>query len=145
MMDKIKKEELRVALVILFDCDGRILLQHRTEDAARLPGHWAFFGGSIGEGESPKEAVCREAVEELNYKLVDPSLILEQDFELSNAQGRLYIFIDEFLSDKALLKLGEGQGWGWFYLSEIYKLKMIDQDRKIIEQAMLVINARRNA
>lgn len=71
---------LNAALIILYDRQNRILLQHRTVDAERLPDCWAFFGGQIDVGESPLEAVYREAFEELNCRLRFPRLVLERDF-----------------------------------------------------------------
>ncbi|MDP2708681.1 MAG: NUDIX domain-containing protein [bacterium] len=56
-----------VALIILFDQDKKILLQHRAEDAKRLPGYWGFFGGGIDQGETPEQAVRRETMEVLKY------------------------------------------------------------------------------
>ena len=61
-----------VAVLILYDGDGRILLQHRTEDAPTFPDCWAFFGGGLEEGETPEQAVEREIIEELAYKLRSP-------------------------------------------------------------------------
>lgn len=124
----------KVALIILHDSEKKILLQHRTEDAERLPGYWAFFGGSIEPGESPEDAAKREALEELNYELKNPEKILEQEFSLLNSKNDyMYVFIDNFNGNKDDLKLNEGQGWGWFKPNETEQLKMIDHDRKIIK------------
>ena len=41
---------------------GRVLLQHRTDDAPSYPGHWGMFGGS-GEPEdedNPLRTIRRE-------------------------------------------------------------------------------------
>ena len=51
----------RVALFVLRDAQGRVLIQLRTQDAPILPGHWGFFGGGIEKGESPEAAVRRPA------------------------------------------------------------------------------------
>lgn len=121
----------KVALIILYDHENNLLLQHRTKDAAVLPDYWAFFGGGIKEGETPEDAVRREAFEELNYKLKFPQLFIEQDFKINNAEGHMYIFIEAFNAYKSELKLQEGQGWGWYDTSGIEALKMIDHDRRI--------------
>src|ERR1700730_3711094 len=39
-----------VSVLILYDNDSKILLQHRTTDAPTFPDYWAFFGGGIEEG-----------------------------------------------------------------------------------------------
>ncbi|MEU1395288.1 NUDIX domain-containing protein [Micromonospora zamorensis] len=42
-----------VALVLLVDPSGAVLLQHRDEDAPASPGQWSLPGGHIEPGESP--------------------------------------------------------------------------------------------
>lgn len=123
----------KVALIILYDTEQRFLLQHRTADARLLPGHWAFFGGGLKDGETPEDALRREALEEIGHQVKSPKLILEQDFREEETVGRLYIFIEHFDADKSALRLNEGQGWGWFSVAESERLKMIDRDRQIIK------------
>ena len=121
-----------VVLIILYDAQKRFLLQHRTSDAQLLPDHWAFFGGGIKAGETPKEALYRETREELNYTPKSPKLVLEQDFREGAVSGRLHIYIEVFRGDTSELKLQEGQGWGWYNETELDRLKMISRDKKII-------------
>ena len=45
------------ALIVLYDNNHRMLLQHRDNNAPWLPNSWAFFGGGIEYGESAEEAV----------------------------------------------------------------------------------------
>ena len=48
---------------------GKVLMQLRDDRAGIAhPRAWGFFGGSICEGETPEEAVRREAIEELRYE-----------------------------------------------------------------------------
>ena len=122
-----------VALILLYDSDGKVLLQHRTEDAATLPGYWAFFGGRVNEGEAPEEAVRREAKEELDYLPRSPELILEHAFSEGDASGNLYVFAERFAGDMSVLRLQEGQGWGWFDAGGIKPLRMVARDRGILE------------
>ncbi|MFI6329953.1 NUDIX hydrolase [Micromonospora chersina] len=53
-----------VALVLLVDASGAILLQHRDEHAPVSPNQWSLPGGRIEPGESPEEAARRELLEE---------------------------------------------------------------------------------
>lgn len=123
----------KVSLIILYDSENRLLLQHRTPDAKLLPDYWAFFGGGLKDGETPDNAVWRETFEELNHVLKSPQLILERDFQEDDTRGHLYIYTEQFNGDKASLKLMEGQGWGWFKESETHQLKMTMRDRNIIK------------
>mgnify|MGYP001253019282 CR=1 FL=1 len=125
--------KLKVALIVLYDSEKKFLLQHRSEDAERLPCYWGFFGGGIRKAESPEDAVRRETFEELNHKLKFPELVVKQNFELENFNGFMYVYIEEFNGIKSKLRLQEGQGWGWFKEYEIDKLKMTNNDRGVVK------------
>jgi len=122
----------RAVIIIPYDMERAFLLQHRSDDASLMPGRWAFFGGKIEEGETPEDAIKREAYEELLMELDAPELIFEQDFTEGDVSGHLYVYVEYYNGDKDSLKLQEGQGWGWYKESEVDKLKMIGRDRKII-------------
>jgi 8-oxo-dGTP diphosphatase len=53
-----------IALVLLVDPSGAVLLQHRDEDAAASPNRWSLPGGHLEPGETPAEAARRELLEE---------------------------------------------------------------------------------
>ena len=53
-----------VALVLLVDSSGAVLLQHRDPDAGASPNQWSLPGGHVEPGESPEEAARRELLEE---------------------------------------------------------------------------------
>ena len=121
-----------VAIIILYDQDKKILLQHRAEDAKRLPGYWAFFGGSIEAGETPEQAVKREALEELNYELSSPRMMLKQNFFWKDENNEKHVFVEKYDPNKKIT-LGEGQNLGWFHLSELDGLKIVDHDIEVLK------------
>jgi isopentenyldiphosphate isomerase len=58
----------------LFDRSGRLYLQKRAADKDRYPGCWdTSVGGHVAAGESPNEAIRREAREELAIDLDGPA------------------------------------------------------------------------
>lgn len=134
--------DYKVALIILYDLENRLLLQHRTKDARLLPDHWAFFGGGLKKGETPLEALKRESLEEINHQIINPELFSEQPFKEADTEGYLYIYIEPFNKDKSCLKLNEGQGWGWFKDTQISQLRMIERDRQIVNS---IFNHLKNA
>ena len=123
--------ERNVACILLYDDKKRILLQHRAEDAERLPGYWAFFGGGIEKGETPKEAVIRESLEELSYQLENPELVVVQRFEGQCIKGLKNVFMEKYNPHKGI-SLNEGQNKGWFNVDDSLKLKMISHDKKVL-------------
>jgi 8-oxo-dGTP diphosphatase len=55
---------VQLALVLLVDRQGRLLMQHRTDDAPIAPGRWGFPGGHVEQAELPLDAAHRELLEE---------------------------------------------------------------------------------
>lgn len=124
----------QVALIILYDEDNRLLLQHRSEDAPTLPGFWGFFGGDIEANENPLEAIHRETREELEYSLENPTLLLEPELVLPNGRIKAFIYVEKLNNEKSRLTLREGQDMGWFKPPEHLSLKMMPHDMEILER-----------
>ena len=127
-----------VSVFILYTSSGHILLQHRTDDAFRLPGYWAFFGGGIEQGENPTEALRREIREELSYEVQGPKFFLAQKVRDEENDITKYVFVEQYQDQP--LQLGEGQAMGWFSPDETHGLKMIDHDRFVVEQVRDYLN-----
>lgn len=127
-----------VSLFILYTPTGHILLQHRTHDAFRLPNYWAFFGGGIEQGESPTEALAREVLEELSYKVQNPHFLMAQTVRDEEDVNTKYVFVEPYRDQP--LQLGEGQAMGWFSPDETQGLKMIEHDRAVIERMRDYLN-----
>jgi 8-oxo-dGTP diphosphatase len=53
-----------VAIVLLVDPSGAVLMQHRDDHAPVSPNQWALPGGHIEPGETPEIAAHRELLEE---------------------------------------------------------------------------------
>src|SRR3989344_3771103 len=121
-----------IAVIILYDKDRKILLQHRAGSTKRLQNYWGLFGGGIEAGETPEQAVRREATEELSYELINPRLVMTQDFVYKDEKSIKYVFMEEYDENKKLV-LGEGRGMKWYDLAELGGLKIIDHDARVFE------------
>lgn len=126
------------ATVMLYTKEGKVLLQHRSEDAPRKPGIWSAFGGGMEEGELPEQTARRELMEELEYEITQPHLLATEDF--TDMLGTGYNFIEEYDSGQSLV-LHEGQGYGWFTFAEAlelpiseYRYRMICRLREYLER-----------
>jgi 8-oxo-dGTP pyrophosphatase MutT (NUDIX family) len=104
--------ERRVAVVLLVDPRGRILMQHRDANAHVSPNQWAFPGGKIEPGETPDEAARRELLEETGLRVpaVEPLWELTRP-SVSNADGlvEMHIFCAPTEATQDDIVLGEGQ------------------------------------
>ena len=117
-----------VSVLILYNKDKEILLQHRAKDAKRLPDYWAFFGGGIEDGETPEQALRREIFEELEYKVLNPTKVLVQKFTHNEDENTKYVFVEEYDYSQPLLQ-HEGQNKGWWKFDDLEQLKIVDHDK----------------
>ena len=128
-----------VACIILYDREKRILLQHRTKNAAKFPDYWAFFGGHLKEKETLIDALKREAHEELEFYSKKPKLIMVQEFYFRRKRVVQHVFI-EYCRKKESLKLHEGQGWGWYSIEDAMGLKIVPHDIIVLKNLKRVLN-----
>ena len=124
----------RVALFILRDKEGRVLLQHRSSTAESLPNYWAFFGGGIEQNETPEEAVKREAREELGIELKGLTFFKRYEFQEEKGLYEKFVYTSPInqLHEEMRKQQKEGQNLGLFSLGELTNLKISDNDRIIL-------------
>jgi 8-oxo-dGTP pyrophosphatase MutT (NUDIX family) len=134
----VKMAKRDVSVLILYNATRHILLQHRADDAFRLPNSWALFGGGIEQGESPAEALERELLEELSYQVQSPYLLLTQTIRDEEDENTKYVFVEQYQDQP--LQLGEGQAMGWFTPDETHRLKMIEHDRTVVSRVRDYLN-----
>ena len=116
----------RTALFVLEDEKGRLLIQHRSKDAKRHPNYWGFFGGGIEEGETPEDAVKREAKEELGLDLKDLKFFRRYEQKQEDGFHEKFVFIASLnCSIEELRKhQKEGQGLELFFSKDLDNLKI---------------------
>jgi len=121
--------------LIIENLEGRVLLMLRDNKLTiPYPNYWTLLGGFVEEGETLEEALKREIMEELNYKIKDFKFFgkyFSEDKErnLLKEHNVFYTVGDYKCSD---FDLGEGQEIRFFSKDEILKLKVPPIARKII-------------
>lgn len=77
--------------LIIVNENGRVLMGHRCKptDADQ----WSFAGGSVELGETPKEAVKREAQEEMS--LTVKRMMYLGSFELGGVEDFIFMTVEE--------------------------------------------------
>ena len=131
-------EMRKVAIFVLRDESGKILLQHKDAGAPRLANYWAFFGGGIEKDETPEQAVKREAKEELQIDLTEYKFFKKYTYtpdELVKNAVEIYMFTAslEWPVEQLKKQQLEGDNLGLFTFEETKKLKIWEKDRKVIE------------
>ena len=97
-----------IAIVVLTDRDGRVLMQHRGPDAQTEPGRWTPPGGHLEPGEDPLTAAHRELFEETGLTAaLTPCRVVDQ----VGADGdgvRFHVFAGDTDAGSEDVILGEG-------------------------------------
>jgi len=112
--------------------DPMVLLQKKWDHP--LHGNkWCIFGGHKGGKESPLDAAKREIREELGIYMTMPELF--DVFEFNNFGGlRYYVYYSLLFQQLSDISLREGGGFALLSPTEIEKLPLIGNDRKILKK-----------
>lgn len=104
---------IRLAVVVLVDPQGRLLLQERDEHAPIAPDQWGMVGGHVEDGEDFEPAAYRELEEETGVRLEPGELRLWRDAEFayagSAAPNRYTIWVAPTTLTDADIVVGEGR------------------------------------
>jgi 8-oxo-dGTP pyrophosphatase MutT (NUDIX family) len=76
-----------LAVVLLVDPRGWVLLQERDEGAPRAANQWGMVGGHVEDDEDFEPAAYRELVEETGVRLPPGTLRLWRDAEYTYPDG----------------------------------------------------------
>ncbi len=124
--------ERKVALIVFYDRENKILLQDRRK-ISKIGEEWGFFGGGINEGETAEQAVIRETEEELGYKLTDFKYLGNCKNTFDGFVVDRAVFVSP-LEDKLMgFTLGEGDGMRLFEFSGAKKLRMVPGDKAVLD------------
>ena len=114
-------DKVPTVVVVLPFISNKVLMQLRDfKQEIAYPGHWGFFGGTIGNNEAPLEAALREIEEEINIKPLQ-LCFLGTDFIPSHNFS--YIFSFRLTRQLSSFELKEGLDIDFITLNDIEKKK----------------------
>ena len=125
------KPMLLVAAVALVDADGRVLVAQRPAGKS-MAGLWEFPGGKIEPGETPEQALKREALEELGLKLCDNCM--QPLIFASHSYPDFHLLMPLFVCRRweGIPLAHEGQALKWLRPSQMADLPMPPADRPLV-------------
>lgn len=82
---------MRVAVAVIFDENGRILLTQRPSHAEH-GGQWEFPGGKLEAGEHPETALKREVMEEVGLNVLDMTFLTDVEHSYASKNVLLHVW-----------------------------------------------------
>ena len=128
------KPRLEVVGALLFNSERRILACRRPPQDV-WAGWWEFPGGKIDEGETEKEALRREIMEELGIIVNPKSRVASLQYEYEDRFVSLSIW-DCGVVDHESIDVKEHDLISWLDQSSLNTVKWLPADKPLIEEWM---------
>lgn len=125
---------IHVAVGVIFNSDGRILIARRAEDAHQ-GGLWEFPGGKVDAGETIHQALNRELYEELDIHVdtTEPLIQIRHDY----ADKSVLLDVYKVLSFSGEARGVEGQPLRWVEQTELTSYAFPAANKPIINALQL--------
>lgn len=127
-------DRVHVAVAVITDAQGRILLAQRAADAHQ-GGLWEFPGGKVEPDEDLASALCRECLEELGIQVLDhqPLIRIEHHY----ADRHVLLDVHRITRFEGIAQGLEGQPLAWVKPAELNDYPMPAADVPIVNAIRL--------
>lgn len=126
-----------VAVVVLTDRAGRVLMQHRGHDAHPEPDRWTPPGGRLEPGEDATTAAHRELLEETGLTAVLEFDRVVEQLDVDGAGVRFHVFTGRTDACQDDVVLGEGQAMLFLTPDEIAAKELVGNARMLFSPDVL--------
>jgi 8-oxo-dGTP diphosphatase len=121
-----------VAAVICDPSDKKQKIFATARGYGEFKGRWEFPGGKVEAGETPQQALVREIQEELATKIRVGELITTIEYDYPTFHLSMDCFWCEVVEGE--LKLLEAEDAKWLTKDELYSVKWLPADIKLIAE-----------
>jgi 8-oxo-dGTP diphosphatase len=124
-----------LAVVLLIDRRGWVLLQERDDGAPRAANQWGMVGGHVEDGEDFEPAAYRELAEETGLSLPPGTLQLWRDEEFAypdGHRGRYHVYAAAVDVTDSDIVVGEGRQIVFVDPTEVDGLDLASSSRHFV-------------
>jgi 8-oxo-dGTP pyrophosphatase MutT (NUDIX family) len=124
-----------LAVVLLVDSRGWVLLQERDAGAPRAANQWGMVGGHVEEGEAFEPAAYRELSEETGLALAPGTLQLWRDEEFTYGDGhhgRYHVYAARVDATDDDIVVGEGRQIVFVDPAAVERLDLAESSRHFV-------------
>ena len=121
---KMPKDRYRLVVrVIVFNSEGRMLIQQRASDRNSYPNMWDFsVGGSVEAGETSSQGAERELLEELGLKFNVSDIMPSFSINFEQGFDDFYIINYDIKAEDVVLQKEEVQAVKWATKEDIINM-----------------------
>lgn len=120
------------AIIKAMNENGKTMIFATQRGYGDLKGGWEFPGGKIEEGETPKEALKREIIEELETEIAVGKLIDTIEYDYPTFHLSMDCFWAEIISGDLVLK--EHEDAKWLTKDELDSVAWLPADIELIDK-----------
>ena len=121
---------LNVVAAIIID-KGRVFATQRGY--GDFKDGWEFPGGKIEPDETPREALAREILEELNTGISVGELLHTVDIDYPEFHLRMQCFVCELLSGSGEMQLREHEAARWLGPTDLWSVDWLPADVEVVK------------
>lgn len=127
-----EKPHHEIAVAVILENDD-VLISRRPEEKM-LGGLWEFPGGKLEDGETLREALCREMKEELGIEITVGAKITEVPHEYSHLSINLHAYFCNVEDGQPTSR--EGQKWKWVPRKDLEEYAFPKANKQVLEELM---------
>ncbi len=113
--------------------NGKILIAKRKKGKCLEP-FWEFPGGKLEEGETIKECLKRELLEELNIKVKVKDFLCSTEFNCNEKNIKLMAYTADYIEGK--IQLNDHDDVKWVEKQDLNNFEFVKADKVIVEKLL---------
>ena len=113
---------------VIFNTKHEVLIIKRSKINDVLPEYWDIPGGTLEDGEDPKEGAIRETKEEANLIIKNPRLFFEHSKvdAIKNKQFITLVFAANYSGEEVVLNPEEHEEYAWINPRDIGNYRIVE-------------------